>query len=779
MGYKKAARRVEAFLRGGSTVRLARVCAFYSVVVLTTVSGQKCIAAEAREDVNLLVNNFVGADGEGNTVPGASVPFGFVSLSPDTTNAASSGYDSKGLILGFSHTHVSGTGGGSKYGNFRVTPTAGPVTVNNLAFHRFNEAAHPGFYAISLGNSPQSTIRASMTASRRVGFTRYIYPAGLQRNIVLDVASFIPLGGDAAAQHPLKAEVTILGEHDVSGWATFTGGWNPAPYTIYFFATFQQPMLQSGTWTASLSGSSLQTGKTHLEKAGFDVTRQERMGMFASFGDASGATVQMKLAVSMVSTDQAKANLDAEMPGWDFDRECAASAAAWRSILNLIYVEGGDADQRSLFYTALFRSHQMPHDLSGENVWWQSPEPHYEDFYTIWDTFRTLHPLFTLLEPERQRDMVRSLLDTYQHTGWLPDGRVAGANGLAQGGSNADVVIADAVVKRLPGIDYNLAYEAILKDGEQQSPDPLNVGRELRDYTKLGYMSLDETRSASRTLEYAYDDYAIAEVAELLGRHDDARKYFARSGNWKHLWNESSQCIRPRYADGKWLENFDCDREYPDHTTGWWDPPYYEGSARQYSTFIPQDIYGLIEKLGGKEEFVRWLDFLFDQKLYTQANEPDILAPYLYAHVGRHDRVCERVRSLLQTEYHNSRTGIPGNDDAGTMSSWYVWSAIGLYPNAGQPYYYIGSPLFTKSTIKTGQTHFVIEALNNSPQNIYVQHAKLNGKEIGRLWLSHEEVARGGVLTLYMGPKSSGWGHDGPPPPHMGISTNEQNSQGH
>ena len=228
--------------------------------------------------------------------------------------------------------------------------------------------------------------------------------------------------------------------------------------------------------------------------------------------------------------------------------------------------KGVRIEERRIFYTSLFRSHQMPHDLT-EKTWWRSSEPHYEDFYTLWDTFRTLHPLFTLIEPEKQRDMVRSLLDTYRHTGWLPDARVAGANGLVQGGSNGDVVIADALVKGITDIDYNLAYEALLKDAEQQSPDTLNEGRELRDYKTLGYMSLSRSRSASRTLEYSYEDFAIAEVAERLGHSQEAAKYLARSGNWKHLWNVQAQCIQPRYDDGTWLENFDCDREYPDHTT--------------------------------------------------------------------------------------------------------------------------------------------------------------------------------------------------------------------
>jgi predicted alpha-1,2-mannosidase len=344
----------------------------------------------------------------------------------------------------------------------------------------------------------------------------------------------------------------------------------------------------------------------------------------------------------------------------------------------------------------------------------------------------------------------------------IPDARVAGSNGLVQGGSNGDVVIADALVKGLTGINYEQAYRAVLQDADVQSPNPLSEGRELRDYLSLGYMSLSQTRSASRTMEYSYDDFAVGEIAERLGHHVDAERMFKRSGNWKNLWNSETHCIQPRYADGKWLENFDCNREYPDQTTAYWGAPYYEGRGVQYSTFVPQDIPGLIDKLNGNERFVKWLDQLFDQRLYTQGNEQDLLAPYLYIYAHRHDRVSERVRKILETEYHDNRSGLPGNDDAGTMSSWYVWSSIGLYPNAGQPYYYIGSPVFTKTTIEIqGGKQFVIEAEANSSENIYVQRAELNGRKLNRSWLLHEEIVAGGKLTLHMGPRPSMWACNG------------------
>ncbi|MBW8755508.1 MAG: glycoside hydrolase family 92 protein, partial [Sphingomonadales bacterium] len=315
------------------------------------------------------------------------------------------------------------------------------------------------------------------------------------------------------------------------------------------------------------------------------------------------------------------------------------------------------------------------------------------------------------------------------------------------------------------GFDAALALEAIRKDGEVESPDPLNVGRVLESYRTLGYMPLDRNRSASRTLEYAYDDFAIAEVAQALGRHDEAARFLTRSGNWRNLWDKGLNCIRPRYRNGDWLANFDCGHLYPDNRTAWWDAPFYEGSSLQYSTFVPHDVAGLIALTGGDQAFTAWLDQLFDSGGYDHSNEPDFLAPYLYIHAGRPDRTADRVRAILARDYRPTHDGLPGNDDAGAMSSWYVWSAIGLFPNAGQPFYYIGSPLFTRSTIRLEQGRsLTIAAPAASPDRRYVVAARLNGRPIDRAWLTHDEIAHGGLLELDMAAAPAGWATRFQPP---------------
>lgn len=735
-----------------------------------------------------MADPFIGADDGGNTVPGAGVPFGFVSLSPDTANAPTSGYDSYSAIMGFSFTHVSGTGGRSKYGNFRITPTMGEIGVHNLHFARRDEAASPGYYRVTVGNAQPMSVGVELTATRLAGMIRMTFPKGpTAGNVILDATSIIPLYGEG--QRATAVHVEAIDSQTVRGWASFEGGWNPAPYRLYFAAHFDRTARRFGIWQSRQGETVLHEGpgaidgeaqtKSPEDRLGlmteYDVHDDfaRRTGLWAQFAVDDGRPVQVKLAVSFAGMDQAASNLSREMPGWDFDAIRANGTALWRDALDRIAVSGGSEEQRRIFYSALYRSHMMPHDLTGENIWWRSDEPHYEDFYTIWDSFRTLHPLLTLIQPQRQRDMVRSLLDSYRGTGWLPDGRIAGANGMTQGGSNADVVVADAIVKDLGGFDIGLAWQALSKDGDVESDAPFHQGRVLGDYLSKGYVSLSQTRSASRTLEYAFDDYAIALAARKLGRKDDAARYLQRSANWKNLWDKDLGCIRPRYADGRWLENFTCEYVYPDRSMPWWQAPFYEGSSRQYSTYVPQDVDGLIAMTGGRKAFVRWLDTLFDTGQYEQGNEPDILAPYLYIDAGRPDRTAERVRHILETNYHLSRKGLPGNDDAGAMSSWYVWSSIGLYPVAGTSKYYVGSPIFTRSVIHLeGGRSFAVVAPQASARNLYVVGARLNGKRLNRAILSHDQIACGGVLELEMADAPGAWAlSEKPAPPPAPSAT--------
>lgn len=727
-----------------------------------------------------LVDPFIGVANEGQTLPGAQVPFGFASVGPDTTDPGefynTSGYDPNGEVLGFSQTHVGGTGGRGKYGNFRLTPLTGAPRFSDLASGKGEEAASPGYYAVEL---LRSGVAAEVTATRMCGLHRYAYPAGATPAVVLDATSVVEIDDRAVPtpvsfqQRPTASEVRVVGDDRIEGSASFEGGWNPGAYTLHFSLQFDRPFRGSGTFSG---------GETMRGAASARGGEGERVGAYASFEPAgegesresSGATVMARIGLSWVGVEKARENLEREIPSWDFGAVRGEAGDAWEAALSKVRVEGGSDADREIFYTALYRAHFMPHDVSGENAAFgtgiSSRNTHYEDYYALWDTFRTVHPLLTLIQPDRQREMVDSLVAVYEDTGWMPDSRVAGTNGLTQGGSHGDVLVADAIVKGLSGIDYETAYEALKKNAEVEPARPMFEGRGgISEYKALGYVSLDTDRSGTRTVEYAHDDFCVAQVARALGDEAGHRKYLARSRNWRNLWDREIGAIRPRYKDGRFLENFDRAFEYPGEEPGGrygvFDAPFYEGSAYQYSTFVPHDVRGLVELLGGDDAFVSWLDRLFERGVYTQANEPDILAPYLYLHAGRHDKTAERVRRILASGYGVGGWGLPGNDDAGTMSSWYVWGAVGLYPLAGQPFYYVGSPVFPRATLDLGGgTTFAVEAPETSEENSYVQSASLNGSPLDRAWLRHDELAGGGTLRLEMGPEPSGWGSENRPP---------------
>jgi len=426
--------------------------------------------------------------------------------------------------------------------------------------------------------------------------------------------------------------------------------------------------------------------------------------------------------------------------------------------LGKISTVGATAAQQEAFATALFHAETMPHDLTGDGSW-PAGQSHYEDLYTLWDTYRTVNPLLTILEPAREAGIVRTLLWIDRHDGgFLPDARVATNNGITQVGSNAEIVIGDAILEGLGGFDRTAAYRAILRDAEVSSPHPGSEGRDLHDYARLGYVATDEGRSASRTLEYAYEDYVVSEVAALLGHTATAATLSRRAEDWENLWDPAQQSIVPRNAGGSFLEPFD-----PTQVFYGFDAPFYEGSALEWSTFVPQDVQGLVNRLGGETAAAGWLGNVMNC-CYDPTNEPDLLAAYEFIQMG-HPELTDYWVSRLLADYGDQPDGLPGNDDAGTLSAWYVWSAIGLYPNAGQPYYFIGSPVFTSTRIALGNGRtFTINAPDSSAQNIYVEAATLDGVALDRAFITSGELERGGTLTLQMGASPDGWGSSIAPP---------------
>jgi predicted alpha-1,2-mannosidase len=665
------------------------------------------------------VDPFVGAAPGANTTPAAQVPFGFAVPGPDMVGHDTAGYVPGADVLGFSQTHVSGTGGAGKYGNFRVLPGTGPVSRAPAALA--DEVAAPGYYAATVDG-----VRAELTAARLAAYHRYSFPGGAPGWLTLDAASVIST--TPSRQRVQRVFTRVTGPRSFVGGVEVKGGWGIGAYRLYFAA--------------------------QVDRRGVKLARAGRR-IVARVGSAR-RTVGLKIGLSFRSVRAARSRMRSLRGG--FTRARARATGAWRRALAPIEVTGGTEEQRRLFATGLYHAQVMPHDVSGDNAWWRSREPHYEDFYALWDTHRTVNPLLTLIAPRRQARIVRSLIDTWRHTGWLPDARVAGNNGLVQVGSSAVIVIADALAKRLPGVPVRAAYRAVRTDAETDSRAWWAQGRQLDPYRRLGFVPLDQRASASRTLEYSYGDYAASVVAARAGRPRDAARWRARSLSWRNLWDPQRRYVRPRDRDGGFLADFDPHRFYSA-----WEDPFYEGTAVQWSAYVPHDAAGLIERLGGDAATVEWLGEL-SRADYGPTNEVALLAPYLYTHAGRPDLAARDVADDRDGDFSTGPAGLPGNDDAGTLSAWYVWSAIGLYPNAGQPFYYVGSPLFDRATIALGRGRSLTVERRGSGRTVVA--ATLNGRPLERAWLRHAEVAGGGTLVLVMGDAPGPWGTaDRPPSP--------------
>jgi predicted alpha-1,2-mannosidase len=716
-----------------------------------------------------LVDPLLGVSGGGNVFPGPAVPFGMIKPGPDMANGEgrdpNAGWNAHGDIRGFSQTHVSGTGGGARYGNILVQPTTGAVAPLDTGSPRAGERASAGFYSVTLA---RYGVGVEIAAARRSAIYEFRYPQAtqdnlIQDNLIFDVSHLLRSGErQGENQSLISTEIQILSPTALAGSTTVKGGWNkqPVPYTVYFYARTDAPAASWGTW----ADGNLEPGskKSHGDAA-------SKTGAWLTFAPRAGEPVRMKIGISFIGVEQARRNLEAEIPGFDFEATHAAAVAKWNKALGKVDLKGETPEQAQTFYTALYHTMLMPTDCTGENPLWKSSEPYYDDYYAIWDIFRTSGPLLTLIAPERETGIVRALVDLYRHEGWLPDARSGNYNGRTQGGSNAEFMLTDAYVKGLKGIDWPTALAAEIHDAEVSPADHFKEGRGgLEDWHSLGYVSIEGSdRTGSVDMEYAADDFEIALLAKGLHKQAAYNKYLQRSGNWTKLWDANfteggfTGFIRPRHRDGSWLEPFTA----MDFCT-WGGDTFYEGNSWTYSFFAPQNEAALMRAMGGPETFVRRLDAFFAvADRYDVGNEPGFLTPYLYIWAGRPDETDAHVRKIIAESFHAGLEGLPGNDDSGAMSSWYAFGEMGIFPNAGQDVYLIGSPAYPQTTLHlAGGRDFVIEAKNLSPGNIYVTAATLNGKPLDRAWLRHNEIAAGGRLVLTMAAVPGHWAEHDPPP---------------
>ncbi|MBC7888442.1 MAG: glycoside hydrolase family 92 protein [Ferruginibacter sp.] len=731
----------------------------------------------AQTQYHRYVDPFIGSVGDGNVVVGPSRPFGMIKPGPDCNKYSNSGYkaDLSFPVLGFSQVHVSGTGGGAKYGNISVMPFAGNFDSIQQKSLRQDEKTSVGYYSVLL---KKWNIKTEITAAHKVAFYRFTFNENNPKGIKLDAGEFLNEGYNAdsrEAQFFVGSEIEVLSDREVCGYNRVRGGWNSgAAYTVYFHAIFDKPFQQFKTW---------KSGKLYSGKKG-QIDTGEKTGALLSFGKQSGI-LQMKIGISFLSTAKAKQNVADEMAGWKFEEGVYQAQQSWEKLLSRIEIDKNTADSNKImFYTGLYHTMLMPVDRTGENPLWKSAQPYYDDFYAIWDTYRSSHPLITLIDPKRQADIVNALLDIYRYDGFMPDARSGNFNGRTQGGSNADVVIADAYVKGLKGIDYELGLKAMLKNADTP-PGGIEEkeGRGgLYDYNKLGYVSSGFVRAGTRTVEYAYNDFCIATVAKGLGHQQLFDRFAGQSGNWKNLWRNynshgANGFIMPRDATGKWIDSITCDVKNNvkvpftplDVQTGqcvcWWCGFLYEASSWEYSLSIPHDVAGLIKMSGGNNAFKTRLDTFFLNRYYNVGNEPSFLSPVLYHWIGRPDLSSGRVQAIIKKNFNASRKGIPGNDDSGAMSSWLAFHMMGFYPNAGQSYYLIHSPLLAETLLHLGNgKDFKITATNLSAQNKFIKSAKLNNQSFSRAWIEHSEIEAGGLLELEMTDQPSDWGRDILPP---------------
>ena len=668
----------------------------------------------------------IGSEGVGRTFPGPSMPFGMCKPGPDCTVKPNAGWaPMPEVVTGFSQTHVSGTGGGQKYGNILIQPFLGD---DQSEQQRRSEDFSLGYYATTFENG----ICTEITTSERCAFYRIHYPKS--GSLLIDATHYLgknPLPDRREQQQFVGAEVEVINDREVRGFSRVRGGWNNGDaYTVYFCLMSDKAFMQKGT------------------------------NMIA-FNDT---LLNIKVGISYVSTQQAKRNI----PDCDFDTQLNKLRETWEQQLCKFQIKGTETDKR-MFYTALYHTMIMPVDKSGENPKWRET-PYYDDYYAIWDTYRSSSPLITLLDEKREAEIVNSLLNIYKREGYMPDARSGDCNGRTQGGSNADVVIADAFVKGVQGIDYGYALEAMLKDAEvDPGADHEKHGRGgIQEYLKYGYIPYGIDRAGTRTIEYAYNDYCIAEVAKGLGRMDIYERYLKQSANWKNLWRADYEWddvkgyILPRDAEGRWLDSVPWGRSKVFHPQipytpvtkvapwylPWWSTFFYEALSAEYSLSIPHDVPGLIAACGGEETFRKRLDMFFERKRYNVGNEPSFLTPCLYHWIGRPDLTSDRVRQIINDNYTDQPDGLPGNDDSGAMSSWLAFHMLGLYPNAGQSYYLLHAPLIPEWTLKLCNGNTLKGVLKG--KGTHFEKVTFNGQELKDARIEHADLMQGGELVFYV-----------------------------
>ncbi len=714
---------------------------------------------QKKEEVNYTqyVDPFIGTGGHGHTFPGATLPFGMVQVSPDNGRSGwdwCSGYNySSDSIYGFSQTHLSGTGIGDML-DISVLPTTRKIPIHyndsldfdiHPYFETFNhrdEKASPGYYSVILRGSG---IKAEFTATLRAAFHRYTFPKTDTGSLIVN------LGFHENWDKPVDTHIKIISDTLLTGFR-YSQGW-ARDQKVFFAMRLSQPLV-------GFYGSGKDTLYIHDNNS---IQAPSSLAIL-KFNLASNPVLMVKIALSSVSEMNALLNLNQELPDWDFDNVAEDAQDTWNDQLKKVAVTGASPRQMKIFYTALYHSMISPNTLSDDNGDFRGPDDEihndttFTDYHTfsLWDTYRAEHPLFTLLNPDKDKDFVYSLLTFYKESGLLPVWTLWSSETNTMIGYHSVPVIADAFLKGLlPDSTGELIFNAMVASANQ-------TGRDVPSYIKYGYVPADTTlESVSKTLEYAYDDWCIAQVAKKLKKTDAYNEYMKRSESYRNLFDRDDNFMRPKLANGKWKKPFD-----PFYAGG--NNDYVEGNAWQYTWYVPQNIPDLINMMGGKQAFAAKLDSLFIVKSkdttksvsdvsgligeYAQGNEPSHHIPYLFNYCGQAWKTQKTVRQIINTFYTDQPDGLCGNEDCGQMSAWYVFSCLGFYPvNPVSGNYDLGVPLFPKTELHLENNEtFTITANHLNDTNVYVKSVKLNGHPYNRLIVPHDSIMAGGSLEFEM-----------------------------
>jgi len=719
--------------------------------------------AKKQTGLTQYVDPLIGSGFHGHVFVGANVPFGAVQLGPENISEGwdwCSGYHiSDNTIIGFPHTHLSGTGIGD-LGDVSFMPTTGPVKVNKgtaenpesgflSTFDRSSELAKPGYYKVNL---KRYDIGVELTTSKRVGMHKYTFPASNQSNIIIDLQEGI--GWDA----PVETYIEKVDKNTITGYR-FSKGW-AVDQRIYFKAIFSKDIRDFAVYdsTALKPGISL---------------KATRVKGVLSFATKKGEVVYAKVGISPVSIANAALNIKSEVPGWDFEQVVKAADASWNKELGKITIKADSLSQMKKFYTAMYHTMIAPStfdDVNGE-YWGTDKKVHQNEgfnnvtTFSLWDTYRANNPLSTIIHPEHTNDMISSMLAIYKQQGSLPVWHLMANETNCMVGYSAVPVIADAILKGYKGFDVDLAYEAMKTTAMQDV-------RGTKFVKSLGYIPADSTaESVSMGLEYAIADWSLAQVAKKMGKSDDYAYFSKRGQYYRNYYDKQAGFMRGRLSENQWrtpYTPFISIHEHGDFT---------EGNAWQYTFLVPQDVEGLAEMLGGEQAFNNKLDSLFIAKgdmgdkasndisgligQYAHGNEPSHHVTYMYAYTGQPWKTAEKVRFILDDFYTDKPDGIIGNEDVGQMSAWYVLSAVGFYPvNPANGQYVFGSPVVNEATLKVaGNKSFHIIVKNNGPQNKYINGMTLNGVTHNKTYISHQDISKGGTLVITMGSKpGTVWG---------------------